>query len=87
MWCDTWGFTINTDKTVEILFSNNPTALDNMDKLMINNKPLKIEKSVKFLGLIFDQKLTWNDHIKYIENKCNKRLNLMRSVAGNSWGG
>ena len=39
-----------------------------------------------FLGLIFDSKLTWNAHIAYIEEKCRKRLNLMRMVSGQSFG-
>ena len=36
--------------------------------------------------MIFDAKLTWEEHIKYIVTKCKKRLNLMRSLAGTSWG-
>jgi len=54
--------------------------------LNINGQDIKIENSAKFLGLTFDSKLSWSAHIKYIEDKCKKRLNLMRAVSGNTWG-
>jgi len=54
--------------------------------LTINNQLVKIDNKAKFLGLVIDSKLNWNEHIKYLEEKCKKRLNLMRAVAGNTWG-
>ena len=82
-WCDTWGFKISLDKTVAVVFSHRTNI--HID-LTINNQLVKIDNKAKFLGLIFDSKLNWKEHIKYIEEKCKKRLNLMRAVAGNSWG-
>ena len=82
-WCDTWGFRISLDKTVAVLFTH---RLNSDVHLTINNQPIKTENSAKFLGLVFDSRLNWNEHIKYVENKCKKRLQLMRAVAGNSWG-
>ena len=82
-WCDKWGFRISLDKTVAVVFTHHKiTRID----LSINNHSVKIDNKAKFLGLIFDSKLNWYDHISYVEQKCKKRLNLMRAVAGNSWG-
>ena len=82
-WCDTWGFKISLDKTVAVVFSHRTnTYID----LTINNHSVKVDNKAKFLGLVFDSKLNWNEHIKYIEEKCKKRFNLMRAVAGNTWG-
>ena len=83
-WCERCGFKINTDKTVVVLFTH---RTDKIEKdLKINDKPLTVEKTVKFLGLIFDSKLTWNAHINYIEEKCKKKLEYtaydQRSVMG-----
>ena len=36
---------------------------------------------VKFLGIIFDRKLTFIPHIKYLKAKCLKALNIMKVVA------
>jgi len=41
---------------------------------------------VKFLGVIFDRKLSWNEHINYIIDRCNKRINLLRALTGTDWG-
>ena len=83
-WCNEWGFRLSTEKTVAVLFTNR--QVDNQVKLRINNNAIKIEKSAKFLGVIFDSKLTWNQHVQYIQDKCKKRLNLMRSISGQTWG-
>ena len=40
----------------------------------------------KFLGVIFDNKLTFLPHIRYLKEKCVKALNLLRVVAHISWG-
>lgn len=83
-WCDLWGFKINTDKTTAVLFTH---RIDKIERnLVINGNAIKIDKTVKFLGVIFDSKLTWNAHVAYIEEKCKKRLNLMRMVSGQSFG-
>ena len=82
-WCNLWGFKISLDKTVAVVFSNR--AVTDIH-LTLDNQPVKIDNKAKFLGLIFDRKLSWRDHINYLEQKCKKRLQLMRAVAGNSWG-
>jgi len=83
LWCDMWGFKISLDKTVAVVFSHRK---DTDITLSINNRSVKTDNKAKFLGLIFDSKLNWNEQIKYLEQKCKKRLQLMRAVAGNSWG-
>jgi len=82
-WCDEWGFKISLDKTVAVVFSYRTVTNIN---LTINSIAVKVDNKAKFLGLIFDCKLTWNHHIKYLEEKCKKRLQLMRAVAGSTWG-
>ncbi len=43
-------------------------------------------KVFKFLGVWFDAKLTWNEHIEKIDTKCKKILNVMRCLRGSEWG-
>ena len=38
-------------------------------KIYINNKPLSQVRSMKYLGIIFDHKLTFREHIKYLAEK------------------
>ena len=75
-----WGFKISVNKTVAILFSRSkhiPTDII----LKINDVTIKFEKNVKFIGVIFDQGLTWAAHIDYIIERCKVRLNLMRAIS------
>ena len=37
-------------------------------------------KSVKFIGVIMDNKLTWQDHISYINNKIAKSLGIIYKI-------
>jgi hypothetical protein len=84
-WCNKWGLKISTAKSCGVVFTCKRKIKINQP-LEINNCPLKMEKKVKFLGMLFDSKLTWNDHVNYIVDKCKSRLNLMRSLTGTAWG-
>ena len=80
-----WGFKTSIKKTVAILFSRSmhiPTDAI----LKISDVTIKFEKMVKFLGVIFDQGLTWAALIDYIIDRCKLRLNLMRAISGSTWG-
>ena len=56
------------------------------EELKLNGEIIKCDSQVKFLGMIFNSKLSWTRHVNYIEEKCRKRLNLLRSVTGESLG-
>jgi hypothetical protein len=84
-WCNIWGFQISMDKTVCVLFSHNKNLKNNV-KLNINGVSLKLERSAKFLGVVFDDRLTFTQHIDYVVDKCRKRINLMKSLSGTEWG-
>ena len=47
---------------------------------------LGIQKEVKFLGITFDQHLTFDAHIEDIVKRCRKRLNLLKAIRGKLWG-
>jgi hypothetical protein len=83
-WCNKNGFKISINKTTGVLFSKR-SNLSKID-ITIEQQLIKMEDSVKFLGVIFDSKLNWKAHIDYIIEKCKKRLNLMRAISGNGWG-
>ena len=55
-------------------------------ELLLNGTPVPVVEEVKFLGLIFDRKLSFLPHIRYFKNQCMKALNLIRVVAHTSLG-
>ncbi len=58
------------------------------DKVQLKLYSQSMERVTKFkyLGLWFDEKCIWRNHIDQIETKCKKVINLMRSVTGYEWG-
>ena len=40
----------------------------------------------KFLGLVFDRRLTCRAHVKYLKTVCDKALNVLRVVGHTDWG-
>ena len=45
-----------------------------------------MEKKVKFLGMILDEKLTWNRHIDNLKIKVKESMNILKVVSGFSLG-
>jgi ribonuclease HI len=83
-WCNQWGFILSKEKTIAVIFTHKKPI--NKANLCIDDCPIAWKKEVKFLGVIFDERLNWGSHINYIADRCKKRLNLMRCLSGTSWG-
>ena len=71
---------LNVKKT-KYSFFHKPSKKDNiplqLPNLTINNRKIKREESIKFLGVSLDENITWKEHLKYIENKCAKNIGLL----------
>jgi len=86
VWCSENGFKFSQAKTVCVHFSRH-RGLNPDPVLILNNGQLPVKEEAKFLGLIFDRKLSFIPHLKYLKEKCSKALNLLRVVANRDWGG
>ena len=62
------GFTISKNKSVAMHFCPDKKCIDPVLKL--DNDPIQFVKEAKFLGLIWDTKLTFEAHIKYLKARC-----------------
>ena len=62
-------------------FFHKPSKKDDiplrLPKLIINNYEIQREESIKFLGVLLDQHLTWKEHIKLTENKIAKNIGIL----------
>ena len=45
--------------------------------LKLNDYDIKKSSSIKFLGVLVDEHLSWPDHINILENKLSKNLGLL----------
>ncbi len=85
-WCDCNGFKFSPSKSHCILFRR-PHSRPSDPHLTLNGSPIPVSTEVKFLGILFDSKLTFSPHIIELKAKCLKTLNLLKVVAHSEWGG
>ncbi len=77
IWLSSNKLTLNIEKTHYMVFHRAKIK----DRLSINvrmqGRPVNEAKSIKFLGVIIDNKLNWNEHIIYIKNKISKSIGII----------
>ena len=83
-WAEKWCVTINREKTTATLFTLSPKLQPGRHTL--GDTPLKYEDQQTYLGVTFDRRMTWKQHIQNAETKARRKLNIMRKLAGTHWG-
>lgn len=90
-WCDQWFLSLNPTKTQSILLrprkghisaTRNPAHL----RLKVHDTPIRPQPALKYLGVTIDQHLTFLPHFLNIKTKAARRSQLLRRLAGTSWG-
>ncbi|GFO29677.1 retrovirus-related pol polyprotein from type-1 retrotransposable element r1 [Plakobranchus ocellatus] len=85
-------FKSGSPRTVSDSRSRRPPVSISTDKEFIlspfhlDGQPILVKGEAKFLGVIFYQKLSFENHVKYLKNKCLTALNLLRVVGHTDWG-
>ena len=54
--------------------------------LTLHGLAIPVVQEYKFIGVIFDNKLSFIPHIKYVKARCLKSLNLLKVVSRFDWG-
>ena len=85
-WCAKWRIKLNPKKTKVIILSRSLLARKAELNLTLYGEPLKIYPQVKFLGIIFDSKLTFQKHFEDILERCNSRYYRLQLLANKKWG-
>jgi hypothetical protein len=67
MWCDRWNININKDKTRATNFSHRLWPPET--HLTLNGRNIPFVSHIKYLGIIFDKRITWRLHIEMTESK------------------
>ena len=79
-WFNANKLSLIADKTKYSLF-HKPSKADDLPlllpKVLMNDKEVERVGSIKFLGVLLDEHLSWKEHIKYTENKIAKNIGLL----------
>ena len=84
-WVSENGFKFSTSKTVGIHFHQQYVFFFPDPNILLEKTPIKVVKEAKFLGLIFDIKLTFKNHVQYLKTSCQKALDILRVVGHTDW--
>lgn len=85
IWSQDHKLKININKsTFLIIGKKNP--LKKKMSIKINQEKIKQSTSLKYLGIMFNDRFTWTDHVNYVYNKTLKAINNFRSITSNNWG-
>ena len=55
-------------------------------QLFLDKSPIPVVEETKFLGVIFDRKLSFIPHLKYVKKKVLKALNILKVIGNTEWG-
>ena len=84
---------MSNSKWFQVLWNKNKMCpflskkkLHNDPSLKLSGIEIPVVDEYRFLGIIFDKKLTFIPHLKYLKMKCNKTMQLLHVVAHKEWG-
>ena len=84
-WCDVNGPKLSVIKTTYTIFTRRKIHFE--PSLSYRGTTLGRSRTVRYLGVVFDQRLTWKFHIKDIVRRCQMPFMVMEKVSKHDWGG
>jgi hypothetical protein len=77
---------VSPEKSTVTLFTPDKREANIHPQVKIHDVLVPLEKNPKLLGVTFDTTYTFSTHIKLAANKSKFKINLMKSIAGSTWG-
>ena len=85
-WCAKWRIKLNPEKTKVIIFSKSPTAIWAEPALSLYGDLLLYYPHIKFLGITFDNRMTFTKHFEEILECCKQKFHRLRILVNKKWG-
>ena len=80
-WLSKSGMKVNEAKTSLCLFYNRDTTPIGVE---LNGVIIRSKTNINVLGVIFDQKLQWSDHVSHCVSKSNKCSHMLTGIRPDS---
>jgi len=81
-WLNTNKLSLNIDKTKYMIFGQNKRKQYQPSQIVLklNDQDIERVNSIKFLGIVIDEKLDWRKNTKMISNKIAKAIGILRKA-------
>ena len=83
-WTEKWCVSVNKDKSSTTLFTLSPKQ--KAGTITLGGTPLREDEEATYIGVTFDKRQTWKQHIAKVEAKARRRLAILRKLACTTWG-
>ena len=81
LWFKSNKLTLNIDKSSYVIFHNrNKKICSYANEIKIGDQVIKRQESAKYIGMILDEKLTWNEHVNMIIRKIVKFFGIFNNM-------
>ena len=77
---------ISAPKSTVTLFSPDKHQFQMHPDITLEDTQLPLERSPKLLGVIMDPSISFHKHCNYVSDRIDKRNNILKALAGSSWG-
>ena len=86
MRCAKWRIKPNPEKTKVIIFSRSQTAIRAEPALYLYGDLLSYYPYIKFLGITFNNRMTFTKHFEEILERCSHKFHRLRTFVNKEWG-
>ena len=77
---------ISAPKSTVTLFTPDKHQFQMHPDIILEATQLPLERSPKILGVIMDPSISFHKHCNYVADRIDKRNNMLKALAGSSWG-
>jgi len=81
LWCATWRIKLNVAKTQLVRFPKRKEKRE----LKLIGQTISEKDELTFLGVIFDQHLSFGSHCRLKAKEAARRVGLLKRVSGQGW--
>ena len=78
-WAHQWRVTFNPEKTVYMVYSRSGKHVEH-DPIVFSGVNIKQVTFHKHLGIVLNNRMSWENHVTYIVERVSTRINMMRRV-------
>jgi hypothetical protein len=77
---------VSPEKSTVTLFTPDTHDFKIHPDVRINGEPVRLEKTPKLLGVVYDTMYTFSHHVTETVKKAKTKVNVLKALAGTSWG-